>query len=79
MPHYMYHHQHQQGFINHHHQHAAPPGPPPAPPHPAMHHHHMAPLGGLGLAASSNGMIQWDIRNANSLQRDNTSWRAEYT
>ncbi|KDQ78549.1 GATA-binding factor C-like [Zootermopsis nevadensis] len=67
MSHYMYHNTHHQGFMN-----PGPPGPVPPPgppPHPGMHHHHMTSLsalgsGGLGLAATSNGM---------------TSWRSEYT
>nr|CAD7589409.1 unnamed protein product [Timema genevievae] len=55
MSHYMYQHSnvhhHHQGFMN-----PGPPGPPGPPPHPSMHHHHMTSLGGLGLAATSNGM-----------------------
>nr|CAD7266029.1 unnamed protein product [Timema shepardi] len=56
MSHYMYQHSnvhhHHQGFMN-----PGPPGPPGPPPHPSMHHHHMTSLGGLGLAATSNGMV----------------------
>jgi len=60
MSHYMYHNTHHQGFMN-----PGPPGPVPPPgppPHHSMHHHHMTSLsalgsGGLGLAATSNGMV----------------------
>jgi GATA-binding protein 2 len=60
MSHYMYHNTHHQGFMN-----PGPPGPVPPPgppPHHGMHHHHMTSLsalgsGGLGLAATSNGMV----------------------
>ena len=60
MSHYMYHNTHHQGFMN-----PGPPGPVPPPgppPHHGMHHHHMTSLSalgtsGLGLAATSNGMV----------------------